>query len=166
MAPPSRLPPSRGGLRIRPALAADAAACAAVMRAAVRAVSPSLHPPAALAAWSSLPALYHRWAMGPGRETYLVAERAGRILGYAALRGPELTAVFVRPRAQGRGVGRALVGALAGRARRAGHRRLRVLAARAAVPFYASLGFRGAARARVPLPGGRALDAVRMARAP
>jgi len=149
-------------LRIRRALPSDALACAAIMRAAIRALPPVIHPPRALAAWASLPPLYHRWAMGPGGETYLVAARAGRVLGYAALRGGELTAVFVRPRAQGAGIGRALVRAAAARARRAGARSLRVLAARAAVDFYAALGFRGRARERVPLPGGLALDSVRM----
>jgi GNAT superfamily N-acetyltransferase len=132
------------------------------MRAAIRALPPGIHPARTLAAWSSLPPLYHRWAMGPGGEVYLVAARAGRVLGYAALRDDELTAVFVRPRAQGAGVGRTLVRAAAARARRAGARSLRVLAARAAVDFYAALGFRGAARTRVPLPGRVALDSVRM----
>ena len=150
--------------RIRRALPSDASACAATMRAAIRALLPGVHPARALAAWASLPPLYHRWAMGPGGETYLVAARTGRVLGYAALRGDELTAVFVRPRAQGAGVGRALVLAAASRARRGGARSLRVLAARAAIEFYAALGFRGAAPVRVPLPGGLTLDSVRMRR--
>jgi GNAT superfamily N-acetyltransferase len=100
--------------------------------------------------------------MGPGGEDYLVAERGGRVHGYAALRSDELTAAFVRPGAQGQGVGRALVRAAAARARRKGVRLLRVLAARPAAGFYAALGFRGTARARVPLPGGLALAAFRM----
>jgi GNAT superfamily N-acetyltransferase len=132
------------------------------MRAAVRALPPGAPPERERAAWASLPPLYHRWAMGPGAEVYLVAERSGRLLGYAALRRDELTAVFVRPRAQGAGVGRALVETAAARARRDGVRRLRVVAARPAAGFYAALGFRGAARVRVPLPGGFALDAIRM----
>jgi GNAT superfamily N-acetyltransferase len=163
-------------VRIRRARPSDAPTCAAVMRAAIRAIPPGVHPRRALAAWASLPPLYHRWAMGVGGETYLLATGAGeargarragqpgRVLGYAALRGGELTAVFVRPRAQGQGVGRALVRAAAIAARRDGHRALRVLAARAAVRFYAALGFRGAARARAPLPGGLSLVAVRMRR--
>jgi len=132
------------------------------MRAAVRAIAPGLHPARALAAWSRLPPLYHRWAMGPGGESYLVAVRGSRMLGFAALRERELTAVFVRPGAQGRGIGRTLVAALAGRARRAGKAELRVLAARSAAGFYALLGFRPAGQARVPLPGGLALAGVRM----
>jgi putative acetyltransferase len=153
------------GLRIRRATLSDARACAAVMRAAIRALPPDALPARARAAWASLPALYHRWAMGPGAETYLVAEEAGRLLGYAAIRGGELTAAFVRPRAQGAGVGRALVQAAARRARRGGARALHVLAARSAEGFYAALGFRRIAPARAPLPGGVALAAVRMRRA-
>ena len=132
------------------------------MRAAVRAVSRTLLPREARAAWSSLPPLYHRWAMGPGGERYLLARRGGRALGFAAWRGEELTALFVRPRAQRRGVGRALVRAVALAARREGRRRLRVQAARGAVPFYRSVGFLRLGPSRVPLPGGPALAVERM----
>jgi putative acetyltransferase len=152
-------------LRIRPARLADARACAAVMRAAIRALRPGDHTRRELAAWASLPALYHRWAMGPGGESYLVAERAGRILGYAARRGEELTAAFVRPRAQGQGIGRALVEEACASAGLDGHRGVRVLAARAAAGFYAALAFRAGARTRAPLPDGLSLAAVRMRRA-
>jgi putative acetyltransferase len=140
----------------------DARACAATMRAAVRALPADLHPRRALDAWSSLPPLYHRWAMGPGGERYLVALRGARQLGFAGLRGGELTALFVRPSAQRRGVGRALLLAAARAARRQGHAVLLVLAALAAVPFYARLGFRPGPRVQVPLPGGARLAARRM----
>jgi GNAT superfamily N-acetyltransferase len=109
-----------------------------------------------------MPPLYHRWAMGPGGETYVVAERRERVLGYAARRGAEVTAVFVRPHEQGRGVGRALVRALCAAAARDGERAVHVLAARAAAGFYAALGFRPTGRTRVPLPDGRSLAAIRM----
>src|SRR5512138_3070476 len=135
------------------------------MRAAIRALPARHHPPPELAAWASLPPLYHRWAMGPGGESYLLAVRGGRLLGYAARRGAELTAAFVRPGAQGKGVGRALVRAAATAAAREGHRSLHVLAARAAADFYAALGFHAGARVRAPLPGDLSLDAVRMRRA-
>jgi GNAT superfamily N-acetyltransferase len=142
---------------IRRAAASDAASIAGIMRSAIRALPPGAHSPAALAAWSSLPALYHRWAMGPGGETYLVAERAGRRVGYAALRGRELTAVFVRPSASGRGVGAALVRAALRLARRRGERAVSVVAAASAVSFYERLGFRGGRPVSVPLPGGARL---------
>jgi GNAT superfamily N-acetyltransferase len=153
------------GLVILPARPGDALACAAVMRAAVRAVPRGLVSARARKAWASLPPLYHRWAMGPrgpGGERYLVAWRHGRAVGFAALRHGELTSMFVRPSAQRRGVGRALVGAAAREALRDGRGSLRVLAARSAVPFYAALGFRLRGAARVPLPGGSSLPAARM----
>lgn len=153
------------GLRLRRGRPADARALAALMRAAVRAIPAGAHPPEVVAAWASLPALYHRWAMGPGGETYLLARGGARLLGYAALRGDELTAVFVRPSAAGRGVGTTLVAAALGLARRGGVRRLRVVAAASAVPFYRRLGFREGRAASAPLPGGLALASRRMSAA-
>jgi putative acetyltransferase len=150
------------GVRIRRGRPDDARACAASMRAAVLALPEGLHPRRALDAWASLPPLYHRWAMGPGGERYLVALCGVHPLGFAARRGGELTAVFVRPAAQRAGVGRALVLAAARAARREGRAQLRVVAALAAVPFYARLGFQVGARVQVPLPGGLRLAARRM----
>ncbi len=132
------------------------------MRAAVRALPVGVHSRAELAAWSSLPPLYLRWAMGPGGEEYVVAERRVRVVAYAARRGREVTAIFVRPRDQGRGVGRALVEALCAAAEREGRRMLHVLAARAATGFYAALGFRGARAVGVALPGARSLAVIHM----
>ncbi|MFY3744960.1 GNAT family N-acetyltransferase [Anaeromyxobacter sp. Red801] len=134
------------------------------MRAAVRGVAAGALPARLRAAWGSLPPLYHLWAMSAGGERYLVAERGGRVAGYAAWRGAELTAVFVRPSAAGRGVGAALVAAVERRARRAGVPALRVLAAGPAIGFYARLGFRPGRAARAPLPGGLALPARWMRR--
>ncbi len=132
------------------------------MRAAVLGEA-GRYPARLLAAWA-LPALYHRWAMGPGGEAYLVAVRAGRLLGYAAFRGREVTALFVRPSAAGRGLGARLLEAVEKAAARGGARRLTLLAARAAAPFYAARGWRPLGAARSPLPGGLALPAVRMAK--
>jgi GNAT superfamily N-acetyltransferase len=149
-------------VRIRRATPHDARAVAALMRAAVRAERDGPYAPETLAAWSSLPPLYHRWAMTVGGETYLVAEMGARVVGYAALRGDELTAVFVRPGASRAGLGARLVGAVEARARRACVRVLRVDAALGAVEFYTRLGFTGGRSVRVPLPDGRKLSSRRM----
>jgi putative acetyltransferase len=149
-------------VRVRRATPADARAVAAVMRAAVRRLAAPFYPPAQIAAWSRLPALYHRWAMTAGGETYLVAERDRRVVGYAALAEGEVTAVFVHPSAARAGIGRALLARVEREARRTGALRLHVLAARSAVEFYAAAGYAGARSARVPLPGGDALAAFRM----
>jgi len=160
--PGARSGPSR--LRIRRARPADAPALAAVRRAAVLDVPPGAFRRADLAAWASLPPLYDLWAMTAGGEAILAAERAGRVVGFAGLRAAELTALFVAPRAARRGVGAALIAAVERLARRRGLRRLSVVAAASAVPFYLARGFAGRRRARVPLPGGRSLAAVRLAK--
>lgn len=152
-------------VRLRRAAPADAPALARVMRAAIRGEA-GRYPARLLAAWA-LPALYHRWAMGPGGETYLVAERGGRLLAYAAWRPGEVTALFVRPAAAGRGLGARLLARAEAAARAGGGAapgRVTLLAARAAVPFYAARGWRAVRTARAPLPGGRWLPAVRMAK--
>jgi len=134
------------------------------MRAAVLGLARGTVPAATLAAWASLPALYHLWAMTAGGESYLVAERGGRVVAYAALHGAELSAAFVHPRHAGRGVGAALVRRLVARARRAGAARIVAIAAPGATGFYAALGFRPGRTVRVPLPDGHVIHATRMTR--
>jgi GNAT superfamily N-acetyltransferase len=131
------------------------------MRAAVRGQR-GRYPAELLAAWGGLPALYHRWAMTVGGERYQVAACGERLLGYVAWRGGELTALFVRPEAAGRGLGARLLARAAAAARGGGARRLTMVAARAAVPFYLAQGWKPGRSARSPLPGGGALPAVRL----
>jgi GNAT superfamily N-acetyltransferase len=142
-------------LRLRRARLADATALAGVMRSAVRGLARGSCSPRQLAAWSSLPPLYHAWAMTAGGESYLVATRGGAVVAYGARRGGEVTAVFVRPGAARRGVGAALVARLERDAAREGVRTLRIRAARSAIPFYEAIGFRGGRALSVPLPGAR-----------
>jgi putative acetyltransferase len=149
-----------GRLRIRRGRPRDAASVAAVMRAAIRGLARGAYAAGELARWSSLPPLYHAWAMTAGGETYLLAERRGGVEGYAALRGREVTAVFVLPRSARRGLGRALVAAVERLARRRGQIALFARAALGAVPFYEAAGFRRGGAVRVPLPGGGHLRAV------
>lgn len=151
---------ARAPLRVRRAGPGDAAALAATMRASIRTLGRGAYPPRTLAAWSSLPALYHAWAMTAGGETCLAAERAGRVVGYAALRGAELTALFVRPGAARGGVGTALLRRVEALARRRGEAALWTKAARSGAAFYRARGFAGERPVRVALPGGGALEAV------
>jgi GNAT superfamily N-acetyltransferase len=157
-------------VRLRRGRPDDASAIARVMRSAVRGQA-GRYPAALLAAWGGLPPLYHRWAMTAGGERYLLAERGGLLLGYGAWRPAgsgraEVTALFVRPSAGGRGLGGRLLARVAAAARRAGAARLTVVAARAAAPFYAAHGWRRVGGASSPLPGGARLPAVRLALAP
>jgi GNAT superfamily N-acetyltransferase len=154
----------QGRIRIRDARLSDAPAIAAVMRASIRRLARGTCTPRQLAAWSSLPALYHAWAMGAGGEEYVAAEEGGRIVGYAARRGREVTAVFVLPSRARRGVGARLLAAVERRASRGGAPSVFVRAAPGAVAFYEARGYRGAARVRVALPGGVHLPARRLAK--
>lgn len=154
------------GLRIRRGRLSDAGAAASVMRASIRGLARAAYGASTIARWSSLPPLYHAWAMTAGGETYLVAERRGRIEGYAALRRGEITAVFVLPGAAGRGTGLALLRAAERLARRRGIRALFARAALGAVGFYERAGFRRAGTARVPLFGGAGLEAVLVTKRP
>jgi GNAT superfamily N-acetyltransferase len=130
------------------------------MRASVRGLAAGAYPPRQLAAWSSLPALYHAWAMSAGGETYVVAEEAGRIVGYAAWHGRELTALFVLPARARAGVGGALLARVERAVRRRGVRTLFTRAALSGAAFYRARGFAGGRRVRVPLPGGGGLAAL------
>ena len=150
-------------VRLRPARPADAAAMARVMRAAALAEA-ARYPAGLAAAWGSLPALYHRWAISAGGETRVVATSGGRVVGFAGWRGREVTALFVHPRAAGRGLGARLLAAAERGASGGAARALTVVAARGAVPFYRRHGWRDAGPARSPLPGGRALPARRLAK--
>ena len=179
-----RAPESNGAARarIRRARARDAPALARVMRAAIRGVPRGLYPARTLAAWASLPALYHAWAMTAGGETVLLAEApssvspgglregvarggGGRVVGYAGLRGAELTALFVLPWAARRGFASALLARVEALARRRGVRTLRVDAARSGVAFYRARGFTGGRTVRVPLPGATLAASTRRLRA-
>ncbi|WP_242395587.1 GNAT family N-acetyltransferase [Anaeromyxobacter oryzisoli] len=153
---------------LRRATVADAPALARVQRASVRALARGAYPPSQLAAWTRLGPLYHRWALVAGGEVAFVAERAGHVVGYAAFTlGPpaEVTAVFVRPAVAGRGVGTFLLARVEAEARRRGARRLVVKASLNGEPFYRARGYGGGRRIRVPLPGGGALAAIRLAKA-
>jgi GNAT superfamily N-acetyltransferase len=147
-------------MRIRSGRLADAPAVARLMRASIRGLARASYTDAQLAAWSSLPALYHRWAMTAGGERYVVAEERGRLVGYAATRGRELTALFVVPARARTGIGAALLAAIERRLARAGERTLFTRAALSGVRFYRARGFADPRSVRVPLPGGGSLRAV------
>ncbi len=71
-----------------------------------------------------------------------VALDGDRILGTASRDGRVVRAVFVAPEAQGRGIGRCLMGEVDRAARAAGMTTLTLQSSLTAVGFYARLGFR------------------------
>ncbi|MBN1402090.1 MAG: GNAT family N-acetyltransferase [Anaerolineae bacterium] len=82
-------------------------------------------------------------------HTCLVCEQAGHVLGLGCLAGHELKRVYVDPEQQGRGIGRALVAELESEARARSRDRLRLQSSPAAMPFWASLGYRVVGRERI-----------------
>ncbi|MBB3082330.1 GNAT family N-acetyltransferase [Geodermatophilus sabuli] len=126
---------------LRPAVAEDAGAVAAV------------HARAGRAAWSAFlgdvlaePEV-DTWRERLAEPAFLVAERTGRVVGFARAdeRTGEVAYLYVDPDEQGRGTGRQLLAAVLDRLRTAGHRRARLRTEeRNAGPrrFYASAGWR------------------------
>ena len=71
----------------------------------------------------------------------IVCEEAGEILGLGALAGNEIKRVYVKPGAQGRGVGREMMNHLEEVARQRNLSFIEVEAAPTSVPFYEKCGF-------------------------
>jgi GNAT superfamily N-acetyltransferase len=126
---------------LRPAVAEDAGAVAAV------------HARAGRAAWSGFlgdvlaePEV-DTWRERLAEPAFLVAERAGRLVGFARAdeRTGEVAYLYVDPDEQGRGTGRQLLAAVLDRLRTAGHHRARLRTEErntGARRFYASAGWR------------------------
>lgn len=125
--------------RLRPARPADAAACAALVRALIPETAQRPSPEGLERFLASI--TVERQASYIADYRYQVAEdEAGRLVGLAALRPPRhLFHLFVAEAWQGRGLGRRLF-----RAVTAGdeHLPLTVNSSLAAVGFYTGLGFR------------------------
>lgn len=157
-----------GGLLIRAAVPADAAAIAAIYAHHVRhsvATFDTVAPPTA------------RFRQRIGAiPVFLVAERNGAILGYAyaapfrdraAYAATCEDSIYLHPDHLGRGIGRALLEALIEAATRHGFRQMIAVIGdeRVSAPFHARAGFREAGRIRsVGRKFGRWIDVLFMQR--
>lgn len=141
---------------LRPAAAADIPAITAIYAGAVTAGTASFEwdPPTETVMAERMAALAAR------RAPYLVAERDGAVLGYAYA-GPYRPrpaygwtvedSIYVAPQAAGKGVGKALLGALIARSEALGYRQMVAVivesgGAQASVGLHRALGFREAGR--------------------
>jgi GNAT superfamily N-acetyltransferase len=133
-------------MRIRRALAADADACAAVLRASIRQLCANDHggDPEAVARWcaNKTPAHLARWIEAPDQRLF-VAERAGRVLGVASIATDgEVLLNYVAPDARFRGVSTALLARLERELAALGHVEARLESTRTAHRFYRARGWR------------------------
>ena len=129
-------------MRLRPAREEEIAALWALRTRALAHACPGHYAQAVLDVWLPAPApgsMSRLVAAGSA----LVAEDAGRVLGYTALdlARNEVDALFVEPGEHGRGIGALLLTACEDLARAAGGTRLYLSASLNAVPFYRRAGF-------------------------
>ena len=129
-------------IALRPARGDEVAALWALRTRAVAQACAGHYAQAVLDAWlaSPVPDSLARLIAAGGT---IVAEEAGRMLGYAAVDvvSGEVDAVFVEPREHGRGIGALLLATCEDMARAAGCRRLHLSASLNALPFYRRAGF-------------------------
>ncbi len=126
---------------IRAAVTDDAAAISRVVLAALHETNTRNYGPETIAriARGFMPAAIA--AQIAARQVF-VALDGDRILGTASRDGEVVRAVFVTPEAQGRGIGRGLMGEVDRAARAAGVATLTLQSSLTAIGFYVLLGFR------------------------
>ncbi|MBZ5709085.1 GNAT family N-acetyltransferase [Nannocystis pusilla] len=127
---------------IRLARSADLAAIAMVHAASVRALCAGHYSPQTIEQWlAPSPGLYDRMLRS---STVYVAERAGRVVAFAAVRlaTREVRAMYVSPGVTGGGLGLRLMRRVERVARAVGIAELRLAATLNAVGFYERLGWR------------------------
>jgi GNAT superfamily N-acetyltransferase len=130
----------------------------------VRELCSAAYPPEVIGPWAASPPPAHYRAL-IGQGGCIVAEDAqGRLLGYGVIdvAGNEIDALFVDPDQGGRGIGRALMDAMA--ALGDPSRPLVLSASLNAVPFYRRAGFQALREEAYAHPSGVALASVRMQR--
>jgi putative acetyltransferase len=147
----------------RPATEADLAPLWSLRTRAVRIGCASHYAPDVIETWCAAPppaTMPLLLRAGGG----IVAEEAGRMLGYAVLDAEtgEVDAVFVDPAAHGQGIGRMLLAALEAMAREQDVEKLFLSASLNAVAFYERAGFRMLRERLTPHRSGIAIRAVLM----
>jgi len=130
----------------RRALPADAEAILAIKRTAIEELEHWQYSPEQVRAWAPEDSYLEAFEEAITHDRFLVhvCERDGEVVGYGALTVPEerIDAVYVHPDHHGRGIATALVKHLELSAEFQGIGELDVVAARNAVSFYESIGYR------------------------
>jgi putative acetyltransferase len=152
-------------MNIRSASRMDAPSIRSVHHAAIRGICASAYSADQIDAWTSALTLdrYVHEEVGFG---VLVAEQAGRIIGFSVIDipGAELNALYVAPSDGGRGVGSALLKAAEGLAAEAGLQRITLKSTLNAVTFYERAGYSQLGPTVHALPTAQKLPCVLMAK--
>ena len=152
-------------MHIRNATANDREAISRVHRASIRALCASRYTGEQIDGWLAIlqPTVYDQALR---EKVFLVAERDGRLLGFAMLDtdAAEVSAIYVSPDAIGSGIGSRLLAELEHRAAEAGLGVLTTHATLNAERFYARHGFGRVGEAVHAQPNGTRLPCVTMTR--
>jgi putative acetyltransferase len=137
-------PHSLAAPALRPFLASDTPALAAIFREAIEDLTGEDYSVAQQAAWAALADDEQAFGAKLARHLTLVATMAGAPVGFAALKEPDhLEMLYVHPAAAGQGVAKLLSDALEKLARARGAKRLTVDASDTARGFFEKRGFAG-----------------------
>jgi GNAT superfamily N-acetyltransferase len=149
-------------ITFRPARPEDGPQLLSLHRRAILGEAARTCPLDAALSWAcGLTARGYAGAMARG-EHIEIAAIDGRIVGFCAVRGEEITGLYVDPELTRRGVGARLAGRALQRIGAAGHARARVASALGAEPFYAAMGFRKTGERLEATRGGLAIPVVEM----
>lgn len=150
-------------VRIRPATLDDASALVPVHHAAIDALPGTHYTAETRAAWkAAVTEEAMRQGLAHDATATFVAEGDNRLVGFSTLQVPEVTAVYVHPAAQNRGVGTALLRAVEAGARIRDVQTLTVSASLNAVGFYEAHGYERVGRGTIDLDEDHAIRCVHM----
>ncbi|HEX8198940.1 MAG TPA: GNAT family N-acetyltransferase [Isosphaeraceae bacterium] len=146
-------------VRLRPYQPDDAPVLLALFRDSIRRISSRDYEPQQIRAWASDNIDPASWSGRFAGRFAVVAEEAGRPVGFAELEDDgHIDRVYVSADHQRRGIARRLLAAVVAEARRRGLARLSVEASITARPFFEAQGFAVLAEQRVACRGAELLN--------
>jgi putative acetyltransferase len=149
---------------IRTATPADAEDMALVHTDSIRKLNAPFYSPKQIEVWSGgkTKAESLAKAMGSGSESMFVATWDSQVVGWGAIGGNEIRAVYLSPDYTGRGLGRRLCTALEICAATNGFRSAHLMSSLQAYPFYLKMGYRKVAESTYRLNAEVHLEAIQM----
>ncbi len=139
---------------LRPMLPSDAHVIAEIFRASIEGLTAEDYSPAQQDAWAAAAGDEAAFAERRAKELTLIATLDRVPVGFASLKGDDhIEMLYVHPRASGKGVAKALVGALETLAAARGITRLSVDASDTARDFFAHRGYTAQRRNTVEVNG-------------